>query len=132
MAQPEAIPIPRWCTGNGLYAPRSGRTTHMQAPLPEPPPGGLPVPNAAIALAHSADPCFATWGGKVEPVGCCDVAPQDMNRRHFGRAEAGRAVSPRGASVGEGSARYGKRASRRTPTAYGTPTRPSTGRRCYA
>ena len=53
------------------------------------------MPNAAIALAHSADPCFPTWGGELEPVGCCDIAPQDMNRRHFGRAEAGRAVSPR-------------------------------------
>ena len=50
----------------------------------------------------------------------------------IGRTEAGRAVSPRGSSVGEGSARYGKPAPRRTSTAYGTPTRPSTGRRCYA
>src|SRR5215470_1691128 len=97
MAQPEAIPIPRWRTGNGLDAPRSGRTTHMQAPLPEPPPGGLPVPNAAIALVHSADPCFPTWGGEVEPVGCCDIAPQDMNRRHFGPRGGGpRGLAARG------------------------------------
>ena len=69
----------------------------MQAPLPELPRGGLSAPIAAIGLAHSADPCFLTWGGEVEPVGYGDIAPQD-GRGHFGPSKGGPRVVPREAS----------------------------------
>src|SRR5215471_2130930 len=30
--------------------------------------------NRCDRLGHSAHPCFPTWGGEVEPVGCADIA----------------------------------------------------------
>src|SRR5215471_10159136 len=68
--------------------------------------------NRCECLGHSADPCFPTWGGEVEPVGCADIA----HRTAFRPSRSGpRGLGARGFRR-EMARPYGKWAPRRTPT----------------